>query len=697
MAEKVKYEVKVKTGDDHFSGTNDSVYIVITGLKGETGKHMLDKIFTNDHEAGSTGSYSFEDKDVGAIEYITINKEYHLAEDDWYVDHVEVKKDGDFKEEFPVYKWLTKNTCSNFIVNTNKTMLPQHETELRKESRRQVINHTDLKWDKTDYLPKGIPGFISLTPEHSILNLDRNFSFPEGKLVDFGQRKVFDILNHQFAVLKGKLKPIEKFEEHHDVARYLGEHDFPDYGAYESRSGDWIGKWISKWKTDEEFGRQMLNGPNPICIRKMEKLPTNFPVTDDDIKGLLRRGLSLQQEIEAGNIYIIDHVILEEISCGKYQDKQLSLPVPMCMLYLLPNDQLVPIAIQLGQMPGPDFPIWTPNDKDEDWLLAKMWFKNGDVQVSQFRTHLFLGHLINESFQVALNRNFSPCHPVFKMMREHFDFIICNNVLARSKLIIPDGAADLAMTTGQGSKGMIELVEKSFKNFQYKDLDFPADIESRGVEKLPNYLFRDDALRLWTALSDYVKEMMNLYYKSDQDVKEDWELQSFVKDLAENGFKSETDGKDIGMPTSLGTIEDLLTLLKRFLFATVVGHSYANFLLFEYYRFPPNMPGTMLGAIPTEKDRGKTDEKKIVASLPTRELCAFQLGITWILSQYGEAEIWLGKYPRWLFTESEPANVVEKFKKELEKIEDIIVKRNVGVEFPYTVLQPSKIPAGVAI
>ena len=38
------------------------------------------------------------------------------------------------------------------------------------------------------------------------------------------------------------------------------------------------------------------------------------------------------------------------------------------------DNLLVPIAIQLGQKHGPDFPIWTPKDEPLDWLLAKVCF-----------------------------------------------------------------------------------------------------------------------------------------------------------------------------------------------------------------------------------------------------------------------------------------------------------------------------------
>ena len=54
----------------------------------------------------------------------------------------------------------------------------------------------------------------------------------------------------------------------------------------------------ARWITDVEFGRQILNGVNPIVIHKCSTLPDNFPVTHDMVKNSLVRDLTLQEEMK---------------------------------------------------------------------------------------------------------------------------------------------------------------------------------------------------------------------------------------------------------------------------------------------------------------------------------------------------------------------------------------------------------------
>ena len=70
-----------------------------------------------------------------------------------------------------------------------------------------------------------------------------------------------------------------------------------------------------RWATDVEFGRQMLNGVNPVVIRKISKypLPGNFPVTNEMVQGSLHAG-TLEDQIKVSCL-IFHLVTIMNISC----------------------------------------------------------------------------------------------------------------------------------------------------------------------------------------------------------------------------------------------------------------------------------------------------------------------------------------------------------------------------------------------
>ena len=53
----------------------------------------------------------------------------------------------------------------------------------------------------------------------------------------------------------------------------------------------------------------------------------------------------------------------------------------------------------------------------------------------------------------------------------------------------------------------------------------------RGVENIPNYHFRDDSMMLWNAIDKYVENILNIFYDTDDDVKNDWEIQEWIHEI----------------------------------------------------------------------------------------------------------------------------------------------------------------------
>ena len=66
--------------------------------------------------------------------------------------------------------------------------------------------------------------------------------------------------------------------------------------------------------------------------------------------------------MEEGTIFLMDFEMLAGVSSVVKDGTRLEVPAAMVLFYLTPSEDFVPIAIQLGQNPGKNCPIWTPGD-----------------------------------------------------------------------------------------------------------------------------------------------------------------------------------------------------------------------------------------------------------------------------------------------------------------------------------------------
>ena len=74
-------------------------------------------------------------------------------------------------------------------------------------------------------------------------------------------------------------------------------------------------------------------------------------------------------------------------------------------------------------------------------------------------------------------------------------------------------------------------MKKHYKSLTWASYDLPRELEERGVldkDKLPGFHYRDDALRLWQIIKEYITDILNIYYHSDKDEKVSLSLLSIL-------------------------------------------------------------------------------------------------------------------------------------------------------------------------
>ncbi|XP_037255368.1 polyunsaturated fatty acid 5-lipoxygenase isoform X1 [Falco rusticolus] len=628
-------------------------------------------------KGGQVDSYDVTvEEDLGEIQLIKIEKRKYWYQDDWYLKYITVKTPmGDYLE-FPCYRWITDE--KEIVLRDGRAKLSRDDkTHILKQHRRKELESRQKMYRWKEWHP----GFPLSIDAHSHSDLPRDIQFDNEKGIDF-------ILNYS--------KAMENLYVNRFMHMFQSSwSDFADFERIFVRISNTISEYVMQhWKEDFMFGYQFLNGCNPVLIRRCTEIPKKFPVTMDMVECSLERNLTLEEEVKQGNIFIVDYELLDGVDANKTDPCTIQyLAAPICLLYKNLENKIVPIAIQLGQKPGPDNPIFLPSDATYDWLLAKIWVRSSDFHIHQTVTHLLRTHLVSEVFSIAMFRQLPAVHPLFKLLVPHMRFTIAINTKAREQLICECGLFDKANATGGG--GHVQMVQKAMKDLTYSSLCFPEEIKAKGMESkedIPYYYYRDDGIKVWEAIKSFAEDVIHIYYESDEVVCEDVELQAFVKDIYVYGMRGV---KASGFPKAIRTREKLAEYLTVIIFTTSAQHAAVNFGQYDWCSWIPNAPPTMRQPPPTEK--GTVTIEQIVESLPDRGRSCWHLGAVWALSQFQDNELFLGMYPDEHFVEKPVKEAMAKFCKNLDEIVNTITERNKNKKLPYYYLSPDRIPNSVAV
>jgi arachidonate 15-lipoxygenase len=474
---------------------------------------------------------------------------------------------------------------------------------------------------------------------------------------------------------------------------------------------------INTFLLDTDFARQRIAGANPMVIEQVhtDKLPTllhKFPITDQILQQTVDTSETLASAAAAGKLYVADYRALADTKGGRYKSWQKFIVAPIALFYWQDSGysdrgELVPVAIQLGQMHNAQTPLYTPID-EPNWTIAKTFVQVADFNHHELISHLGLVHLLMAPFAIATARTLHASHPLAILLKPHFRFLLAINDFGRSTLVNPGGYIDKFFASSL--KGSMSLVVQAILNTDFKDLALPADLKRRGVADattLPDYPYRDDALLVWGAIKTFVSRYLRLYYKADADIEQDIELQNWVKELV-----SETGARIRGLTHNnhIKTIDALVDVVTQLLFTCGPQHSAINYPQYDYEAFCPNMPGAAYAAPPTTQTRMTTSDggdpseqanffnwisPYLLKYLPPKRQAVTQIELTYFLTAFRYDR--LGYYEPKDFSDPSALAVIKAFQQELGIVENRIDQRNLKRQAPYPFLKPSLITNSISI
>ncbi|XP_075193819.1 polyunsaturated fatty acid lipoxygenase ALOX15B-like isoform X2 [Anomaloglossus baeobatrachus] len=596
----VSYKVTVATGKDLFSGTIDAISISLLGVNGESDQKKLSHLWF----PGKVRTFDVTiEGDVGELLSVRLYKERNVLpiSDAWYVQYIHVTSPEGKLYQFPVYQWISGQT---------NVLIPEGTASIRSTSNGDEQRTKELEKNRDVYKWKLYsPGAPYCIDADSVKNLPMNESFSLQKQISF-------LIGMNLVEIEIRLRGISKRTDS------WGKLEDSKLLFFFNRTK--ISDEVFRiWKEDSFFGYQFLNGVNPMLIKKCIKLPENFPVSSSMVASSLGTSTDLVKELQNGNIFLVDYKILEGVPQNKLINKNPQyIAAPMCLLWKDPEDQLLPLAIQL--------------------------------------------------------------------IIPHLRYTLDINILARRKLIGPGGVFDKIIALGQA--GISDLLKKAMQEVTYSGLCLPDDIEARGLEAIPNYYYRDDGRMIWEAMESFVSRMVRYYYKGDESVRTDPELQAWVAEIYEKGFLQH---ESSGIPSSLETVSSLVKYLTMVIFRCSTQHAAMNNSQSDFYTWMPNGPTTMKR--PPLSAKGVTTLQTILDSLPDVNTTTRAQITVKGLSKEPKDQRRLGSYPDVHFIEETPQKFIQKFQEKLAEISEIINEKNQSRRLSYLYLDPKMTENAVSI
>jgi arachidonate 15-lipoxygenase len=362
-----------------------------------------------------------------------------------------------------------------------------------------------------------------------------------------------------------------------------------------------LGATPKLYQDDLWLANFVMKGPDPTTLElatKETKLPfstfRSYP-PGENAHGWLPR--NYDNALETGRVFHVDFSKYDAaMSGGRYT----SWPHAVFMSSSVRDSsgydtwQLFPIAISLippgqaSKKPVTVFP--TPSTRNPPpctWETAKRVFLSAAANYHELGTHLSRCHLVMERYALATYRNLPPWHPVGRLLRPHFKFMVATNNDAVKNLINSGGPIDKNFMAPVDS--LLKVTLDTFSSWDLKTHGgIEADLKRRGLLgsdcKLPWWPYKQYGLAIYGAIQNFVRSYLRLWYKSDGAAYgADVALQNWRRALRE-----EYRAGSLMEPNA--SFEDLVTACTNMIWTCGPQHSAVNYSQYDFLADAKTLP-----------------------------------------------------------------------------------------------------------
>ncbi|XP_051142255.1 linoleate 13S-lipoxygenase 3-1, chloroplastic-like [Andrographis paniculata] len=481
---------------------------------------------------------------------------------------------------------------------------------------------------------------------------------------------------------------------------------------------------------DDEFGRRVLAGHNPVNIEKLKifppvsKLdssiygPQESALKEEHITSFLE-GMSVEQAMDADKLFVLNYhdiylPFLDRMNAIEGRKTYATRTI----FFLTSLGTLKPIAIELS-LPVTDDKVsgkrilTPPTDGTTDWLweLGKGHVYTNDAAIQGMVNHWMRIHACMEVFVIATHRNLSVMHPIFKLLHPHTRYFLKSNGATRDGLINANGIFETNNAPGQYC---MQLGSSAYQDWRFDLEGLPEDLITRGMAvpdstqphglklSIEDYPYAQDGLLIWSAIENLVTKYVNYYYPEATLIQNDTELQAWYSEAVETGHG------DLAEATwwpKLSIQSDLIYILTTIIWKVTGQHAVHHFGHYPYAGYIPAQPPYMRKFLPTEQDPDyecflANPREYFLSSIPSFTQAVQYAAVLDLGSGHSPDEEYIGERKDLSSWAGEPEilEAFNKFSMDIKSLEEEIVRRNSdpGLRnrcgagaFPFELLIPS--------